>query len=135
MKEIKFEFLEHTADIKYRLYGSTLNEIFENSVLAIASYMSEKPIKKAKIKTLEVSGQDSQSLLCNFIDELLYLIDAEGFIAREAKVLMRGNNLKAELYGDDIKNYSMIHIKAATYSEMYIKKSEDGWEAQIVLDV
>ncbi|MBI2631901.1 archease [Candidatus Pacearchaeota archaeon] len=133
---IKFELLDHAADIKFRVFGKMLNEIFENSIEALAYYESGgEKIESKKGKVIEVSGNDTESLLYKFIDELLYLVDAERFIAVKGNVLLRGNNLKAELYGDDTDNNQLEHIKAPTYAEMYIKKTEDGWEAQFVLDV
>lgn len=134
---MKYKFLEHTGDIKFRVYGKTLNEIFENSVLAISDYISRgNKIKTAKGKIIDVSGIDYESLLYNFMDEIIYLLDAENFLAVKAKVTIRGYNLHAELFGDKATNYhNLDHIKSATYSEMYIKKTEDGFEAQAVLDV
>lgn len=138
----KFEFLEHTADIKIKVYGKALNEIFENTALAISSFLTmNKKIDSRKGKVIQVSGNDNESLLYKFIDELLYLIDAENFVCSKAEVTLRGFNLKAELYGDDASKYEIDQIKAATYSEMYIKKINDEkkkqeyWEAQMVLDV
>ncbi len=132
----KFKFLEHTADIKFQVYGSTLNEIFENAALALSEYLSpDKKIKTKKVKTINVSGIDNKSLFYSFLDELIYLLDAEDFAPAKARVFIRGNNLKAEIAGDDASSYQIKHVKAATYSEMYIKKSKDGWEAQAILDV
>lgn len=135
---MKYRFLEHTADIKFQSYGKTLNEVFENSVLAIAEYISRgKKIKANKGKTIKVTGNDLESLFYNFLDELIYLIDAENFITAKAKVTISGYNLKAKLFGDSTKNYKELdHIKAATYAEMYIKNLPDGnREAQAVMDV
>ncbi|MEK6825676.1 MAG: archease [Nanoarchaeota archaeon] len=136
MLQPHFTFLEHTADIKIKITGSTLNEIFEHAVQAIAHYTnSGSPITSKKGKVIEVQGTDTQSLLANFIDELLYQIDAEHFVTAKASVLLRGNNLKAEIFGDDTKNYHLTHIKAATYADMEITKKKSGWEAIVVLDV
>ena len=83
-----------------------------------------------------MSGNDLESLFYKFLDELIYLLDAENFITAKAKVTLRGYNLHAEIFGDSASNYKNLdHIKAATYAEMYIKKTEDGFEAQAVLDV
>ena len=83
-------------------------------------------------------GNDYESLLYNFVDELIYLLDT-GFVVSKAKIELRGFNLKAELYGDDIKKYNLEGVKAATYAEMHVKKiklkGKDIWEAQMVLDV
>lgn len=135
-----FEFLDHTADLKVKVTGKTLNELFENSVLALCQYCSGgERISSKTWKTISVSGDDNESLLYNFLDELLYLIDAENFIPVKASITLRGYNLKAELYGDSTNNYQLEHIKAATYSEMSIQKvkseKEEHWEAVFVLDV
>ncbi|MEK6928732.1 MAG: archease [Nanoarchaeota archaeon] len=133
---MKFKFLEHTADIKFQAYGKTLQDIFENSVLALISYMAgEKKVDSSRGKVIEVKGIDMGSLLYNFLDEIIYLVDAEDFITAKVKVTLRGNNLKAELYGDKASKYEINQVKAATYSEMEIKKTKDGWEAKVVLDV
>jgi len=132
----KFEFLEHRADIKFRAYGNTLNKLFENVTLAVSSYLgSGVKIEPIKCKTINVSGQDNESLLYGFVDELIYLLEVEKFVVSKAEVTMRGYNLKAEVYGDDSKKYEIKQIKSPTYAEMYVKKVKDGWEAQMVLDV
>jgi SHS2 domain-containing protein len=131
----RFIQLEHTADIKFKVSGVTLNEIFENSVLALASYLSDKKVIPKKARTISVSGTDNESLLNHFLDEILYLIDAEHFITSKAEVKVMGYNLKAELYGDDSKNYKINQVKAATYAEMEIKKLKSRFEAIFVIDV
>ncbi len=131
-----YEFLDHTADLKIKVYGSSLTEVFENSVLAVSEYLSpDKAVESRKLKTVQVQGQDQESLLYNFLEELLYLIDAEGFIAAKAEVTLRGNNLMAEISGDEASKYELKQIKAPTYAEMEIKKEGNGWTAVFVLDV
>ncbi|MBS3157335.1 archease [Candidatus Woesearchaeota archaeon] len=134
---MKYRFLEHTADIKFQSAGKTLDEVFENAVLAVSNYLSRgSQIKPAKGKIISVSGTDMESLFYNFLDELIYLLDAENFVVAKAKVTIRGFNLHAELFGDKASNYKDLdHIKAATYAEMFIKKTKSGWKAQAVLDV
>lgn len=134
---MNYEFLEHTADIKFRAYGKTLNEAFENSVLAFAEFVGKgNKIKSRKGKVIRVSGNDKQSLFYNFLEELIFLLDSERFVVVKGSVNIMGNNLKAELFGDDVKNYSGLdHVKASTYSEMEIREVDGGWVVQAVLDV
>ena len=138
----KFRFLEHQADIKFRAQGKTLNEVFENSVLAVSSYLSQdKKVKANKKKVIEISGDNVESLLYNFIDDVIYLLDAEKFVPASAKVDIIGLKLKAEIMGDDSYEYEIKLIKAATYADMHVKKVKEGrgkkevWEIQMVLDV
>lgn len=131
-----FEFLEHTADIKIKVSGRTLQDIFENAALAVSSYISAgTPIKPRKGKIIEVKGEDTASLLYSFVDELIYLLDAEHFAVAKASVFLRGNNLRAEVFGDDTTKYQLQHIKAATYADMSIHKIKEHWQAVFVLDV
>jgi len=135
--EKKFEFLEHTADIKFRVFGKTLEEVFENSALAVSSiYSKEKKISSKNKKKISVEGRDRESLLYNFIEELIFLVDSENFVVSKAKILIKNTSLTAEIYGDDVKNYTNLdQIKSSTYHEMYVKKTKKGWEAQAVVDV
>ncbi len=131
------EMLEHTSEVKFKIKGKSIEKIFENSALAFSDFVSRgekiKPIKKIKIN---IEGNDSESLLYNFIDELIYLGDAKGFIVSKAKVKLKEKNLEAELQGDKTSKYPYLdHVKAPTYSEMYVKKKKDSWEAVFVLDV
>jgi len=137
-KSEKFEFLEHTADIKVRVYGKKLEEVFENAALAVSSYIAKNKKVKVKIKKkILIESKNNDELLYRFIDELLFLLDAENFIAFRAKVKIKEGKLEALIEGDDTRKYKGFnHVKAATYAEMYVKQLDNGkWEAQFVIDV
>src|SRR3989344_3531233 len=92
----KYKFLEHTADIKFQVYGSSLNEIFENTALAISEILARD--EKIKIKTkkkIAVEGKDLESLLYNFIEELLFFLDAKNFVIAKAKLKVDKKKLGA----------------------------------------
>ena len=133
----KFEFLEHTADIKIKIYGKNVCQIFENSALAFSNYIARGGKIKSKVeKEIQIQGTDIEQLLYKFLDELIYLLDADKFVVSKAKVQIVDNKLTALLEGDSALNYKDLdHVKAATYAEMYIKQDLKGWEAQVVLDV
>lgn len=148
---MKYKFLEHTADIKFIVHGKDLKAIFENSILALSEYISkDKKIEKSITKRFKIFGRDYEELLYNFIDEIIYFLDAENFVPSEARIKLekkknpKGNlpnkedkiELRAVVLGDHAKNYKNLDsIKSATYSEMYIKKKMGKWEAQVVVDV
>jgi len=138
----KYTFLEHTADIKFRVYGKNLNGVFENCALAFCEIIGRgEKIRNVKKKKIKLEGEDKESLLYNFIDELIYLLDAKSFLVCKAKVKVKcekkGLKLEGEVYGDSAGNYKDLdHVKAATYAEMYVKQKRSGeWEAQVVVDV
>ena len=135
---MKYKFLEHTADVKFQAFGKDVKEVFENSFLALKETIcGKKKIKgKEKIK-ITAKGKDYESLLYGFLEEILYLIDAEEFVATKIKEMkIRRFRLTAILMGDKIKNYRFTNsVKAITYNEMFIKKEKGRWISQVVLDV
>ena len=133
----KFEFLEHTADIKIRTCGKSLDEIFQNFTLAVSEYLAkENKIRNKESRKIKLKAENTESLLYDFLDHLIYLLDAKNFVVNKCKLKIRNNELEGEVFGDKASNYEGLdHIKAATYAEMYIKKKKSGFEAQVVLDV
>lgn len=137
--EKRFEFLEHTADIKFRAFGKTIEEVFENSVLAIANIMYKGKVKEKKKLKIKIKGKDPENLLYNFLEEFLFLFDSKNFLLSDVKsIKINEKNLtaEAEVSGDDAKNYKInIGIKAITYNEMFVKKDKNKYTAQVVVDV
>jgi len=162
----KFKFLEHTADIKFQAFGENLEKAFENAALALKKAISgETEILEKEEKKIRVEGKDFESLLYNFLEEFLFLVDAEDFLLskvinleiskdisdkeslinkkKEIRAKKRRTNekrgqlkLKAIISGDKANNYELTNkVKAITYNEMFVKKQGKEWVVQVVLDV
>lgn len=133
----KFKFLEHTADVKFRSYGKNLEKSFENAALALKEVMFGKIRIKGKIKKkIKINAKDNEGLLYRFLEQFLYLLDAENFAFNKVKVKIKDNKLEAEVLGDDSKNYKFSNsVKAVTYNEMFVKKLKNKFICQVVLDV
>ena len=85
---MKFKFLEHTADVKFQAFGKNLEEVFENSGLALISSQYKGKIKALKKKKIKVKGKDNESLLYNFLEEILILLEG-GFLTSKIKVKIK----------------------------------------------
>ena len=136
---MKFKFLAHTADLKFKAYGKTVEEVFINSAKALMSQIFSGRVKeKEKIK-INLSGKDYESLLYNFLEEIIFLIDSKGFLVSEVKDLKidkKSFKLSGVFEGDSGENYEVhTHIKAVTYNEMFVKRERGKGVSQVVLDV
>ena len=134
----KYEFLEHTADVKLKAYGKTIEEAFCNSAYALKEKIIGKKIVLKKIKKeIKVAGKDNEKLLYNFLEEFLYLLDAKDFIfSKINKINIEGNKLTAEISGDKASSYKFSNsVKAITYNEIFVKKDKNNIICQVVLDV
>jgi SHS2 domain-containing protein len=138
MKNMKFKFLEHTADVKFQAFGKNAEEVFENSALALKEIIcGKKKIKGIREMKVTAKGKDYEKLLYNFLEEILYLLDAENFlISKIKKIKIKDSKLTATISGDTTKNYRFTNsAKAITYNEMFIKKEKGRWITQVVVDV
>ena len=137
MSNIKYKFLEHTADIKFQAFGKSIEEMFENSALGMFNSMYDGKVKEKRKAKIKVKGKDFESLLYNFLEELLVLFDGEEFFMAKVEKLEiskdisdKGNlinrkevgrvkkselasdkggrlKLEAEVVGDDASNYKI----------------------------
>ena len=163
---MSYRFLEHTADVKFRAEGATIEEMFVFAAGALnETIRGEIDILGQEERIFEVEGKDESELLYNFLEEFLYLLDAEDFLIASIKLIEikpnesgainneqlamgAGFKLKCIVMGDKAENYKFTNdVKAVTYSEMFVKRSlikeqvtsdkgkGEGWECQVVLDV
>lgn len=142
-----FESLAHTADLKIRAYGVTLEELFANSVVGMfqsihpkstaCSYINERmvcgslPITRA----VAVQATELDFLLIDFLSTCLYFsaVHKEAYL----KVIVHSittTTISAELYGVAIQGFE-VEIKAVTYHDTHILKHNDLWQVDIVFDI
>ena len=135
---MNFKFLEHTSDVKFQAFGNKIEKVFENSALALKESICGKiKIKEIKEKKINIEGKDFESLLYNFLEEVIYLLDAENFIISGIKdIRIKDFKLKGTIFGDKASNYKFTNeVKAVTYNEMFVKQKGKKWISQVVLDV
>jgi len=136
---MKYKFLENTADFKFQAFGKSIEECFTNSSYALVEIITKDKIKPIIKKTIKVQGKDFESLIYNFLEEFLFLLDSKNFIISKIgkiKIDKAKFELSAEVFGDDIKKYKAItDIKAITYNEMFVKRDGKNWVCQVVVDV
>ncbi|ASJ16461.1 archease [Thermococcus chitonophagus] len=139
-----WEHYEHTADIGIRGYGDSLEEAFEAVAIALFDVIVDvNKVEKKEVREIEVEGDDLESLLYNFLEELLVIHDIEGLVFRDFEVKIERVNgkyrLKAKAYGekfDPEKHEPKEEVKAITYHDMKIEQLPDGrWMAQLVPDI
>ena len=136
---MKYEYLDHTADAKFRAYGQKLEETFSNASLAMMNVMVDtSQIKREKTREIEASGDDLKSLLQNFLEQFLIVMDSENvFLAFVEQINISSSkdeySLKAKVSGDEIENYETIgpQVKAVTYNDMIVEEKM----AQVVVDI
>jgi SHS2 domain-containing protein len=139
---MKYEYINHTADLKVRAYGKTLEEAFANVAIGGFDFLTDTTKIKKKIeKKISIKSKRIEALLYDFLEELLFLLDTESFIIsgfKGMKIKQAKDNfeLTGVAQGDNYKKYEIKgDIKAITYSEMKIEQKNNQVIIQLVFDI
>jgi SHS2 domain-containing protein len=135
-----FEIIDHTADIGIIAYGTDVEELFSNAALALFSLITEpESIEEKSHLDLKVSSEDRDSLLVEWLNELIYFFDAKHLLFNRFDIeSLTNNELKAICHGecfDPMKHKIKRGVKAATYHMLKLDKNSGGYKAQIILDI
>jgi SHS2 domain-containing protein len=135
-----FEILDHTADVGIIAYGKDVEELFCNAALGLFSLITEPESVNEKLHfDLEVSSEDRDSLLVEWLNELIYLFDVRNILFNRFDIRsLTRNQLKATCYGegfDPMKHIIKTGVKAATYHMLKLDNDGDEYKAQIIFDI
>lgn len=143
-----FEYLEHTADVKFRARGRSLEETFENAALAMLGAMIDPATVKAEETwSIEIESESLEGLLYEWLSEILYLFDVELAVFSRFDVKLEedegGWRLSGQIGGERVdpkRHFFETEVKAVTLHQFEIRKvvsdgEEEIWTAQVVLDV
>ncbi len=137
-----FEFVDVTpADVAFKAWGKTLDELFANAAKAMFEVMvNTEQVEQLVERELEVKGDDLPDLLFNWLNELLYYVDAENLVFSyfEVNIDEPKLKLKAKCKGEPMnpeKHELRTHVKAATYHKLKVEKKNGLWEAFVLLDI
>jgi len=145
MKEPGFKFLSHTADIKIKCWGTTIEEAFTQAAYALMTVISPnlEKISEKKKKTITIEAEDKKALLFDFLSEFLFIFDVDKLVFSNIKVqsikkINDGYELIARMKGEEFnKDYHEIgtEVKAITYSYMKIEEKNESIIIELVLDI
>jgi len=145
LPEMKYEYLDHTADVQLHAWGSNLKEAFENVATAMFGYMTDiETVAMDVALEIEAEGDDIEGLLFHFLDEFLFSFSAEPFfIPRKIDIIdfdMENFKIKARGYGEpfDISKHPQgTEVKAITYGSMKVYNDEEKGQHElfVIIDI
>lgn len=144
-----FVYLDHVADTKFIAYGGTIEKVFENAALATLSVIAEiSTIHPKTAFEIDLEAAGKETLMVDFLSELLYIFDAEETVlgavyVKKAGTKKDGNGddvwfISAVVFGepvDSAKQNFKTEVKAVTYSGIRVEETPAGFEAEVVLDL
>ena len=135
-----FEILEHTADIGFRARGCTKGEMFAAAALALESIALELDgVRPSQLYPLAVTGDDDESLLVNWLSEVLYHLDGLRVVMSRFQIdELSSTAVRGQGWGEPLdaaRHAPKLVVKGVTYHQLKITKDAQGWCAEVYLDV
>ena len=136
----RYEQFSHTADIGVRVFGKDLKELFENAAFAMFDILADlENLSGDIVETFKLEAANHEELLVSWLDELLYNFYTKQLIFFKFQIdTLTATGLVAHAFGRPVganRNRLKTEIKAATYSDLKIVATADGYSVNIIFDV
>ena len=138
-----FEILPHKKGACIKARGHTIQELFSHVLEGLALYLypdlhhAEKSESNI-IHTVTVEAVDLNSLLVEFLTEIIGYCDMQNAVFTKATFLKLGENfLEAELTGSAMHKGFEKEIKGISYEEIEVKRNPKTklYETMLVFEV
>lgn len=139
-----FEFVEGaTGDLAFVARGATPEAVFAAAAEALLAATVEDPerVGGGVRRLVALAEPELDLLLLRWLDELIWLRDAEQLLARAGRLTVQRAGeawrLDGELHGEPIGPGHQLRseVKAATAHGLRVGRIGTGWEARVTLDV
>jgi SHS2 domain-containing protein len=133
-------WVDHTAELELELEAASERGVFEEALAALGGLLAERagaedePNAEPVRHQVSARAPDRATLLAEWLSELAYLAESEGFVPTRAERLeLTDNALEATVVG---RRASPPHlVKAVTYHRLGIWEEDETWRARVILDV
>ena len=110
-----FEVFEHTADVGLRVWGWDMCQLFS------------------------AQGEEPEDMLVAWLEEILFAFEVERFAPSSVEIEnFESGRIAGRLLGEDFdEERHLVHhlIKAVTYHNLAIERTDGGWQVRIIFDV
>ena len=130
---------EHTGDAGIEVEAPSRADLFACAAIGVARIMvAPDGIEPREIHVITVFGDTDEDLMHDALSDALNLFVCDGFIWRDATVEERPGTIVLTLTGEQFdphRHLMLTELKAVTYHQLNVKRTDSGWKARIVFDV
>ena len=137
---LMFETFEHTADLGLRIRANELPALFADAARGLFSMIVPDLDSVRLVDELEftIEGPVSELLLFDWLNELLYTYETRHLLFAQFEVQLSESGLRATARGeacDDHRHQLDHEVKAITYHGLKLEPADDGWLAEVIVDI
>lgn len=135
-----FRVIDHKADIKIKISGKTIEELFSEALNGFLHIVVKRKRKAESLerKKISLEGIDLEDLLVRFLNELIYLFSLKKVPLKIENMKIEENRFEGEILLAPLTKDSFevkAELKAATYHNLKIEKKGKNFVTEVVFDV
>jgi riboflavin kinase/FMN adenylyltransferase len=132
----RYREIEHTADRALQVWGNELSDLFVGATRGMYSLMADLDgLVPTHWREVRLDAWDRESLLVDWLNELLFLTEAEGILFVEYDFESLTDTALMARVGGAHALPVKAQIKAATFHNLALVRDKNGWSTVITFDV
>jgi len=137
-EEAGFREIDHTADWQLEVWAPDFEGLLGQAAAGMYEMSGVECGSEREIaRSFEFEGEDRETLLVQFLSELVYAVDAERLAFRDFDVSSpdeRGERTVVDAVGAPVSGVDK-EIKAVTWHELSVAETECGYGGRVTFDV
>ncbi len=136
------ETFDHTADLGLRVVGKDLRDLFETAAGALfdAIVVNRDELRESESESISLAAETVPDLFLAWLNELIFRSETRHRLYRSFRVHVdeSGARLEATITGEPIDRERHIldhEVKAATHHGLTVRPVDQGWLAEVILDI
>ena len=131
----RWQEIDHTADLALHIWADDLRDLFVTAARGMfALIVPLDAVQPEQVTTIELEALDVETLLVDWLNELLYLVEVQDIAFALVEIeRVSATRLRATVCGCAVPEY-LNYVKAATFHNLAVVETSEGYETEIVFD-
>ena len=120
--------------------GQDLRAAGRIAALAVMdSVLDVRSVEASEERSVRVEGSDGAELLVNWLNEVLFLFEVEGFVTARVRIgSLTESTLQATCWGEEFdssRHRTKTEVKAVTHHRLRLEEVDGGWIGEFLCDL
>lgn len=132
---MSFTFLPHTADLRAEVTGRDTSDLYQSAADLVRNIVvGDSAVGRETERSVNFASQRESERFFQYVRELVFLVDAEGFLPRHVTMEEDQARLAGEVF-DSARHQVERQIKALTRHGYRFERDREHLRAELVFDL
>ena len=134
-----FREIDHSGDVGLEVWGTTLPALLQHATRGLCALMTFSAVEPVTERRIEVQAESREDLLVDWLSAVILASATHGEIYAAADVVVSEDVVASGVVLgeplDPARHALRFDVKAATYHELLMEETANGYHARIIFDL